>query len=76
MGAPAAPGRVAVDDWERSVLGPDGRPVPTDSGVTGRTAAGQTGSTARGARGFPQAPAIRPDTGMTSSMSQMDRGLA
>ena len=30
-----APGRFAIYDWERSVLGPDGRPAPTDPAVTG-----------------------------------------
>ena len=31
-----APGRFAIYDWERSVLGPDGRPAPTDAGGDGR----------------------------------------
>jgi preprotein translocase subunit SecD len=30
-----APGRFAIYDWERSVLGPDGRPAPADPAVTG-----------------------------------------
>ena len=38
-----APGRFAVYDWERSVLGPDGRPAPTDASVTGDPGAGQQG---------------------------------
>ena len=36
-----APGRLAIYDWERSVLGPDGRPAPTDPAVTGGPGAGQ-----------------------------------
>jgi preprotein translocase subunit SecD len=36
-----APGRFAIYDWERSVLGPDGRPAPTDVAVTGGPNAGQ-----------------------------------
>ncbi len=36
-----APGRLAIFDWERSVLGPDGRPAPTDPAVTGGADAGQ-----------------------------------
>jgi len=36
-----APGRFAIYDWERSVLGPDGRPAPTDPAVTGGPNAGQ-----------------------------------
>ncbi|MDA0160671.1 hypothetical protein OM076_10380 [Solirubrobacter ginsenosidimutans] len=39
-----APGRFAIYDWERSVLGPDGRPVPTDDAVTGGPNAGQAGA--------------------------------
>ena len=35
-----APGRFAIYDWERSVLGPDGRPAPTDPAVTGGPGAG------------------------------------
>jgi hypothetical protein len=35
-----APGRLAVYDWERSVLGADGRPHPADDGVTGGPGAG------------------------------------
>jgi preprotein translocase subunit SecD len=37
-----APGRVAFYDWERSVLGPDGRPAPGDPGVTGGEDAGHS----------------------------------
>ena len=36
-----APGRFAVYDWEQSVLGPEGRPAPTDEAVTGGPNAGQ-----------------------------------
>jgi preprotein translocase subunit SecD len=36
-----APGEFAIYDWERSVLGPDGRPHPTDPAVTGDPGAGQ-----------------------------------
>src|SRR4051794_11949075 len=36
-----APGRFAIYDWERSVLGPDGRPAPTDTAVTGGPNAAQ-----------------------------------
>jgi preprotein translocase subunit SecD len=36
----ASPGRLAIYDWERSVLGPDGRPAPADPAVTGGTDAG------------------------------------
>ncbi len=36
-------GRVAFYDWETSVLGPDGRPVPDDPAVTGGPNAGQSG---------------------------------
>jgi preprotein translocase subunit SecD len=39
-----APGRFALYDWERSVLGPDGRPDPTDPAVTGGPGAGQEGA--------------------------------
>lgn len=39
-----APGRLAIYDWERSVLGPDGRPAPTDPAVTGNPGAGQDAS--------------------------------
>ncbi|MDA0170509.1 hypothetical protein OJ998_15525 [Solirubrobacter taibaiensis] len=35
------PGRFAIYDWERSVLGPDGRPAPRDPAVTGGPGAGQ-----------------------------------
>jgi preprotein translocase subunit SecD len=35
VAALTAPGRLAIYDWERSVLGPDGRPAPTDEVVTG-----------------------------------------
>jgi hypothetical protein len=37
-----APGRFAMYDWERSVLGPDGRPAPTDPAMTGGQDAGHT----------------------------------
>jgi preprotein translocase subunit SecD len=37
-----APGRFAIYDWERSVLGSDARPAPADPDVTGGPGAGQT----------------------------------
>jgi preprotein translocase subunit SecD len=37
-------GRVALYDWERSVVGPDGRPAPADERVTGGSAAGSARS--------------------------------
>jgi preprotein translocase subunit SecD len=40
VAALTAPGRLAIYDWERSVLGPDGRPAPTDPAVTGGPDAG------------------------------------
>jgi preprotein translocase subunit SecD len=63
-----APGRVAIYDWERSVLGPDGRPAPTDISVTGGMAAGQdaelTEAEARSrAAKHPGARAVRTDRG-------------
>lgn len=46
-----APGRLEIFDWERAVLGPDGRPAPSDPEVTGGSdasrAAGQTEAEAR-----------------------------
>jgi SecD/SecF fusion protein len=41
VGALAVPGRLAIYDWEASVLGPDGRPAPGDATVTGDPGAGQ-----------------------------------
>jgi SecD/SecF fusion protein len=41
VAALAVPGRLAIYDWETSVLGPDGRPVPGDESVTGGPGAGQ-----------------------------------
>jgi SecD/SecF fusion protein len=38
-----APGRLAFYDWEKSVLGPDGKPHPLDESVTGGQHAGQPG---------------------------------
>jgi preprotein translocase subunit SecD len=35
-------GELAVYDWEASVLGPDGRPAPTDAAVTGGPDAGRS----------------------------------
>jgi preprotein translocase subunit SecD len=35
-----APGRFAIYDWERSILGPNGRPAPADLAVTGGPNAG------------------------------------
>jgi SecD/SecF fusion protein len=43
IAALAVPGRLAIYDWEASVLGPDGRPAPGDEDVTGGPAAGQRG---------------------------------
>jgi preprotein translocase subunit SecD len=40
-------GRVALYDWEHSVLGPRGRPAPRDAGVTGGAHAGWTAATTR-----------------------------
>lgn len=57
-------GRVAIYDWERSVLGPRGDPAPEDATVTGGTSAGQAATTtkavaeARAAR-HPAARAVR-----------------
>lgn len=36
-----ASGRLEIYDWERSVLGPDGRPAPSDPSVTGGSDAGR-----------------------------------
>jgi preprotein translocase subunit SecD len=44
VSALTAPGRFAIYDWEESVLGPDGRPAPSDAAVTGGPAAGQAGA--------------------------------
>ncbi|HEX8123280.1 MAG TPA: hypothetical protein VF549_18655 [Solirubrobacteraceae bacterium] len=46
-----APGHLAFYDWERNVIGPQGRPAPNDPAVTGGTSAGQTG-------GIPLAEAV------------------
>ncbi len=43
----AVPGRLAIYDWEASVLGPDGRPAPADESVTGGPAAGQAAAVSR-----------------------------
>jgi SecD/SecF fusion protein len=40
----SAPGRLALYDWERNVLGADGRPHPADNDVTGGTIAGDPGA--------------------------------
>jgi preprotein translocase subunit SecD len=40
VAALAQPGRVAFYDWEASVLGPDGKPAPADTSVTGDPDAG------------------------------------
>ena len=63
-----APGRLAIYDWERSVLGPDGRPAPTDPAVTGGPdaghAAGLTEAEARSRAGeSPGARALEADRG-------------
>jgi preprotein translocase subunit SecD len=39
------PGRLAIYDWEASVLGPDGAPAPGDPSVTGGEDAGNAGAT-------------------------------
>jgi SecD/SecF fusion protein len=44
VAALAVPGRLAIYDWEASVLGPNGRPAPGDSTVTGDPGAGQEAS--------------------------------
>ncbi len=44
VAALTAPGHLAIYDWEDSVLGPDGRPSPTDPAVTGNPGAGQDAS--------------------------------
>ncbi len=41
VAALAIPGRLAIYDWETSVLGPHGRPVPADDSVTGGPGARQ-----------------------------------
>jgi len=41
------PGRLAIYDWERSVLGPRGEPAPADEGVTGGADAGQSAALTR-----------------------------
>jgi preprotein translocase subunit SecD len=41
------PGRLAIYDWERSVLGSDGAPVPDDPSVTGGDDAGTAAATSR-----------------------------
>ena len=63
-----APGRFAMYDWESSVLGPDGRPAPTDPAVTGGPsashAAGVTEAEARSrAAKSPGARALQTDGG-------------
>ena len=40
-------GRLSIYDWERSVIGPDGRPAPSDSDVTGGANAGRSGTTSK-----------------------------
>jgi preprotein translocase subunit SecD len=40
-------GRLAIYDWERSVLGPRGDPVPSDVAVTGGPNAGQSATTTK-----------------------------
>ena len=47
VAALAAPGRVAFYDWERSVLGPGGRPAPTDPETTGGQDAGRGAAVTR-----------------------------
>jgi preprotein translocase subunit SecD len=63
-----APGRLAIYDWERSVLGPDGRPAPTDPAVTGGPSAShaaavtETEARSRAAK-TPGARAVQADDG-------------
>jgi SecD/SecF fusion protein len=38
------PGRLAFYDWERNVIGPDGKPAPLDPTVTGGSSAGAPGA--------------------------------
>jgi hypothetical protein len=47
VAALTAPGELAVYDWERSVLGPHGRPAPSDPAVTGGQDAGRSGAVSR-----------------------------
>lgn len=42
----ARPGRLAIYDWEVSVIGPDGKPAPDDPAVTGGPSAGDVGAPA------------------------------
>jgi preprotein translocase subunit SecD len=63
-----APGRLAIYDWERSVLGPDGRPAPADPAVTGGPDAGQAATLSEAearsrAAKSPGARALRADRG-------------
>lgn len=56
-------GRLAVIDWEPSVLGPAGRPAPDDAAVTGGEQAGLAGSAVTGYRAVlraSRAPGRRP----------------
>jgi preprotein translocase subunit SecD len=63
-----APGRLAIYDWERSVLGPDGRPAPIDPAVTGGQDAGR-------AAALTEAEArSRADTSPGARAVQADRG--
>jgi hypothetical protein len=57
-----APARFAIYDWERSVLGPDGRAAPTDSAVTGGAGAGQEAALTetKRSRAPPRRPAVKP----------------
>jgi DNA-directed RNA polymerase specialized sigma24 family protein len=63
------PGRLALYDWEPSVLGPDGEPAPRDASVTGGDGAGIDAATtraeaeARAAAAGPGARVVRAEAG-------------
>jgi len=62
------PGRLAFYDWERSVLGPDGRPAPADESVTGGQDAGRGAAITKDAAdalaaGVPGSRAVRAEVG-------------
>ncbi len=47
VAALTAPGKLGIYDWEASVLGPDGRPMPGTERVTGGQSAGTQGAVSR-----------------------------
>ena len=47
VAALTAPGKLEIYDWEASVLGPDGRLMPGNEGVTGGQSAGTGGAVSR-----------------------------